>query len=126
MEDRRSYPRHAVVIEGKLISPDMECCVDVTIRELSECGAHVTSLVPATFPRKGYLWQAKTGTLFECEVRWRKSNRLFGLRFTDAASNDRLRALIAACTAAPVERKPGTRYRATSTRAARTQLTSSV
>jgi hypothetical protein len=118
MEDKRAYPRHPVRIEGKLISPDMLCCVDVVIKELSEGGALVSSAVPATFPRNGYLWQAKTGTLFECEVRWRKSNRLFGLRFTDATSRDRLRGLIDACTAAADDRRTGPRYRAMSTRAA--------
>jgi hypothetical protein len=51
-------------------------------------------------------------------VRWRKSNRLFGLRFTDATSRDRLRGLIDACTAAADDRRTGPRYRAMSTRAA--------
>jgi hypothetical protein len=71
MDDKRAFTRHAVQIAGKLISADMLCCVDVVIKDLSESGALVSSAAPAAFPKRGYLWQAKTGTLFECEVRWR-------------------------------------------------------
>jgi hypothetical protein len=97
MDDRRAFRRHPVQIEGKLISPDMLHCVDVLIRDLSEEGALVSSSVPAGFPERGYLWQARTGTLFECAVQWRKNGRLFGLRFADASCRARLRALIASC-----------------------------
>ena len=105
MDDKREFTRHSVQIAGKLISADMLCCVDVAIKELSEGGALVSSAAPATFPKRGYLWQAKTGTLFECEVRWRKNSRLFGLRFTDPLARDRLRELIASCAAETRRRK---------------------
>jgi hypothetical protein len=97
MDERREFPRHEVQIAGMIFSADMLCCVDVVIKELSEGGALVSSAAPAAFPKQGYLWQAKTGTLFECEVRWRKGSRLFGLRFTDQCSRERLRALIEDC-----------------------------
>jgi PilZ domain len=97
MDDRRAFSRHAVLMEGKLFSPDMLSCVDVAIKDLSEQGALLCAAAPSTFPARGYLWAARTGTLFECQVRWRKNGRLFGLRFTDASSQDRVRALIAAC-----------------------------
>jgi hypothetical protein len=118
MHDRRAHPRHPVRIEGKLISADMLCCVDVVVQELSEGGALVLAAAAAEFPRTGYLWQARTGTLFACEVRWRKSNRLFGLRFTEDASRERLRALIKACASGTSERRPGVRHRPVSIRAA--------
>jgi PilZ domain len=104
MQDRRAYTRHAVRIEGKLISTDMDCCVDVVIQELSEGGALVSSAKSIDFPRNGYLWVAHTGTLFQCELRWRRSNRLFGLRFNDESSRDRLRALIDACASGTQDR----------------------
>jgi hypothetical protein len=109
MQERRAYPRHPVRIEGKLISTDMDFCVDVVIQELSEGGALVSSAKTTDFPRNGFLWVAHTGTLFQCELRWRRSNRLFGLRFNDESSRDRLRALINACTSGPQERgrQPG-------------------
>jgi hypothetical protein len=88
-----------VQIEGKLISPDLLFCADVVVHDLSEDGALVRSSAPVAFPERGYLWQARTGTLFECNVRWRKNDRLFGLRFADAAGRARRRALIAACGA---------------------------
>jgi hypothetical protein len=103
MIDRRSLPRYAVQIEGKLISPDLLCCTDVVVHDLSEDGALVRASTPVAFPERGYLWQARTGTLFECQIRWRKNDRLFGLRFTDPAGRARRRALIAACGARPVQ-----------------------
>ncbi len=111
ISDKREFPRHPVQIAGKLISADMLCCVDVVIRELSEGGALVNSAAPAAFPKRGYLWQAKTGTLFECEVRWRKNSRLFGLRFTDDSSRARLRALISACATGGGDHKRVANYR---------------
>jgi hypothetical protein len=100
MTDRRAYPRHAVRIDGKLVSPDMNCSLDVVITDLSEDGALVRTFAPATFPDRGYLWQARTGTLFECQIRWRKNGKLFGLRFIDTSGRARRRTLIAASTAA--------------------------
>ena len=118
MHDKREFPRHAVQIVGKLISADMLCCVDVAIKELSEGGALVSAAAAAAFPKRGYLWQEKTGTLFECEVRWRKNSRLFGLRFTDASSRDRLRALISACATVAQKHKRGVPHTVVSIRAA--------
>jgi hypothetical protein len=118
MDNRREFPRHPVQIAGKLISADMLCCVDVVIRELSEGGALVSAPTPAAFPKRGYLWQAKTGTLFECEIRWRKGGRLFGLRFTDESTRDRLRALIANSAIGSGHGNPKVMYRVMPTKVA--------
>ena len=97
MQDRRVHPRYGVRIEGKLMSPDMSLCVDVVIRNLSEHGALVSALAPASvIPERAYLWQAATRTLFECTVQWRKNDRLLGLRFTEICSRSNVQELIAA------------------------------
>jgi hypothetical protein len=102
MHDRRAHPRYGVRIEGKLMSPDMSFCVDVVIRNLSEDGALVNALAPASdIPERVYLWQARTRTLFECRVQWRKSDRLIGLSFTEECSRLSVRDLLA--TAVPAQ-----------------------
>lgn len=96
MNDKRAFPRQTVSISGKLISPDMSCTLDVVIQDLSEDGAMVSAVAgPARVPERVYLWQAQTGTLFECNVRWRKNDSQFGLRFTDVCGRIRRRALMA-------------------------------
>jgi hypothetical protein len=118
MNDSRSSSRHAVQIAGKLMSPDMSNCIDVVIRDLSEDGALVSASAPALFPERGYLWQARTRTLFECRVQWRKNDRLFGLRFTDVSGRAARRALIAECSGESQGSGRVVPYRHASTRAA--------
>jgi hypothetical protein len=103
MQNRRVHPRYGVRIEGKLMSPEMALCVDVVIRDLSEDGALINVLAPASIvPERVYLWQARTRTLFECKVQWRKSDRLLGLRFTEECSRLSVRDLLAAAAPAYV------------------------
>ena len=95
MQDKRASTRYGVRIEGKLMSPDMAFCVDVVVRNLSEDGALVSILAPVNIvPERVYLWQAQTRTLFECQVQWRKNDRLVGLRFTDDCSRLSVRDLL--------------------------------
>jgi len=102
MHDRRNLPRYGVRIEGKLMSPDMTFCIDVVIRNLSEDGALISALAPADLiPERVYLWQARTRTLFECKVQWRRADRLLGLRFTEQCSRLSVRDLMAAAAPAP-------------------------
>lgn len=96
MDDRRGFSRNDVRIDGRVMAPDMSCVMDCVIENLSEDGALVSTSLPARMPQRAYLWQAQTGTLFECDVRWRKNDRLFGLHFVDAAARSRRRALIEA------------------------------
>ncbi len=98
MQEQRAFPRYKVRIGGKLIAPDMSACVEVNIHDLSEDGAFVISMVPAQMPERVYLWEAYAGTIFECAIKWRKREKLFGLHFTDGAGRARRRALIAAAT----------------------------
>jgi PilZ domain len=98
MQERRAFNRYQVRIGGKLIAPDMSTCAEVAIHDLSEDGAFVTSMVPAQLPERVYLWEAHTGTIFECTIKWRKRDKLFGLHFSDGAGRARRCALIAAVT----------------------------
>lgn len=100
MTDDRAFPRHDVRIAGRLLAPDLSCFVDCVIRNLSEDGALVSASNAAQLPDRIYLWQAQTGTLFECMVRWRK-DKLFGLYFMNAGGRARRRALIEACSLTP-------------------------
>jgi hypothetical protein len=106
MQNRRAHPRYGVRIEGKLMSPDMELCVDVVIKDLSEDGAMINILAPASIvPERVYLWQAQTRTLFECKVQWRQNNRLLGLHFTEECSRLSVRDLLAAAAPAYVRQQ---------------------
>lgn len=94
MRDNRALARHQVQIDGKIVSPDISCCVECVVKDISEGGALVSTRgnAPAV-PDRVYLWQSQTGTIFECEVRWRKRN-LLGLKFIDVCGRAKGRAVI--------------------------------
>jgi hypothetical protein len=94
MQDRRSAPRYEVRIDAKIFSPDMSFCADCIIRDLSETGALVSTVVAAQLPPRVYLWESKSNSLIECEPRWQKNNKLFGLRMIDGSDRTRRAALI--------------------------------
>jgi PilZ domain len=96
MPDNRAFPRHQVRITGKIVSPDASFTADCLVKDISEGGALVSVPSNVTLPDRVYLWQAETGTLFECQVRWRKLN-LAGLHFIDLASRAKSRELIDRC-----------------------------
>ena len=84
-------------IDAKIAAPDMSSCVDCVMMDISEGGALVSAgRNAAAIPDRVYLWQSKTGTVFECEVRWRKLN-LIGLKFIDCARGAKVRAVIDRC-----------------------------
>jgi hypothetical protein len=89
----RVYTRHQVKIDGKIMSPDLSCFSDCVIKDISEGGAMVTTPTAVALPDRVYLYQERTKTVFECEVRWRKLN-LIGLRFIDATARAKSRAII--------------------------------
>jgi len=92
----RAYLRQRVSIDGKILSPDLVTCVDCVVKDVSPGGALVSIRGEATVPDRIYLWQSRTGTSLECEVRWRKLN-LVGLKFVEAESLA-VRALVKACS----------------------------
>jgi hypothetical protein len=99
--EARSFPRHEVMIEGKIVSPSLAASIPCVMRNLSEAGAFVTTKARVSIPHRVYLWQAGTRTIFECAVRWQKSGKMFGLHFTDTGGLPARRALIAAASAPP-------------------------
>ena len=104
MDERRAYPRHRTCVVGKLVAPDLAGAVDIVILDLSEAGALVRAATATPqVPERVYLWQSRTGTLFECHVRWRKNDRLFGLQFTELCDAESRRALVNALQSTSVQ-----------------------
>jgi hypothetical protein len=89
----RASVRHLVHIPGKVVAPDLSRFVDCIVRDISADGAMAKVPLDAELPSKVYLWQAKTWTFFECDVKWRKPGQI-GLHFVDVASRSKSRALM--------------------------------
>src|SRR5262249_28607575 len=65
-------------------------------RDISADGAMVEVPCNASVPGRVYLWQSKTSTIFECDVKWRKPGQI-GLHFIDVASRSKSLAVIEQC-----------------------------
>jgi hypothetical protein len=102
MQEKRAFPRLDVEIEGRLIFADGNCVLDCVIIDISEAGARINTALDVVAPPRVYLWQAKTATVFECEVRWQE-RKLIGLLFVDICGRQMRRSLIEACC--PLEHK---------------------
>jgi hypothetical protein len=96
MQEKREFPRYDVEIEGRLIFADGSCVLDCVIIDISESGARIKTALDVTAPPRVYLWQAKTATVFECEVRWQE-RKLIGLLFVDICGRQMRKSLIEAC-----------------------------
>jgi hypothetical protein len=101
MQDRRVHPRFDVEIDGRLIVPGDSRLHDCTILDLSEGGARITLTAARDLPTTVYLWEKRSGTVFECEVRWRGEHSA-GLRFVDTCGRRTRDRLLAHGTPAPV------------------------
>lgn len=99
MQEKRAFPRHDVEIEGRLIFADGACVLECVIIDISEDGARVKTALDVQAPERVYLWQAKTATVFDCEVRWQE-HKLVGLSFVDICGRQMRRTLIEACSPA--------------------------
>lgn len=104
MHRERAFTRHQVRIEAKILSPDLVSCIECVVMDVSRGGALVSVRSAATVPDRVYLWQAKTETILECEVRWRKFG-LIGLKFIEQ-DTDELNTLIEACVPAAQSMAP--------------------
>lgn len=98
MFQERTFSRYEVAIQGKIMSPDLAHSFGCVIKNVSEGGALVAIENGAEVPDRIYLWQEQTGTIIECQVRWRKPG-LAGLKFADANA-PAVRALTRICTSA--------------------------
>jgi hypothetical protein len=96
MFQQRASERHGVVIAGKIMSPKLTDFLGCVIQDISDGGARVAVEEGMELPDRVYLWQEQTGTIIECEVRWRKPG-VAGLKFADANA-PAVRALTRICT----------------------------
>ena len=93
MISRRTTPRFEVRIPGKLMWGSAACSKLCTITDLSEEGARVDTAVFTAVPPAVDLFEAKSGNIFECAVRWQQGS-VIGLQFVDYCSRLKRRALI--------------------------------
>ena len=96
--DRRDSPRREVRKDGKIIFVDQPFFIECAIRNMSDGGALLTMLVNFPLPRDILLWEERTGTIYECDVRWRREH-LVGVRFVDVCGQTMRRALLEKCFA---------------------------
>lgn len=96
--DRRASPRHEVRKDGKILFVDQPFFIECAIRNMSESGALLSMLVNFPLPREILLWEEKTGTIYECDVRWRKDH-MVGVHFVDVCGQSMRRALLEKCFA---------------------------
>jgi hypothetical protein len=96
--DRRASPRHAVRKDGKIIFVDQPFFIECAIRNMSEGGALLTMLVNFPLPKEIMLWEEKSGTIYECDVVWRRESQV-GVRFLDVCGQTMRRALLEKCFA---------------------------
>ena len=93
MLNRRADPRFEVRIPGKLMWSNGAYSRDCTIKDLSEGGARIDTIVFADVPKTVDLFEGKSGNIFECMVRWQQGP-MMGLQFLDVCSRSKRRALI--------------------------------
>ena len=89
------YVRYAVRVQARLFAVELPVPVDCLISNLSETGAQLVVKQPVKLPKRIYLAVGKGGCVFECDVRWWKFNRLFGIRFSSNSNVEARRALVA-------------------------------
>ena len=77
----RKYPRHRVLKEGKIISADLHCGIDVIIRDLSVGGARVEIFPAVTLPEKFDLLVSSEGLFYPAVVKWQIRGML-GVEFS--------------------------------------------
>ncbi len=97
-DDRRATLRRDVRKDGKILFVDQPFFIECAIRNMSENGALLTMLVNFPLPREILLWEEKTGTIYECDVRWRKDH-MVGVHFVDVCGQSMRRALLEKCFA---------------------------
>lgn len=77
----RKHPRHRVLKEGKIISADLHCGIDVIIRDMSVGGARVEILPAVTLPEKFDLLVSSEALFYPAVVKWQIRGML-GVEFS--------------------------------------------
>jgi hypothetical protein len=91
--DRRAFSRLQTRKNGKILFMDQPCFVECIIRNISEDGALLSMLVNVPLPQEILLWEARTGALYECDVRWRRDH-MVGVHFVDVCGRGTRRILL--------------------------------
>lgn len=76
----RKHPRHRVLKEGKIISADLHCGIDVIIRDMSVGGARVEILPTMQLPDKFDLLVSSEYLFYPAVVKWQIGGML-GIEF---------------------------------------------
>jgi PilZ domain len=95
--DYDPYCRYPASAEALVHASGLRVPIGCVIRNISEGGALVTLNRPVQLPKQIFLALRKGADALECEVRWRRSNRLFGVRFGPGNKPETLEALLKAC-----------------------------
>ena len=78
--EMRSVRRKRVLKAGKIVFQSRYCTVECAIRDISACGARITTQHSVSIPDKFTLVIEIDGIEVDCHVVWRKE-RQFGVRF---------------------------------------------
>ena len=102
VNDNRAHPRFAARLKGRLLSLDGRCNYNCVVIDVSEGGARVSTAEFGLVPTRVFLFLAKSGDIFECDVRWRREGEV-GLRFIiDGVPRSMRKALINLCAVEPI------------------------
>src|SRR5215210_6417226 len=80
--DNRAHPRVETRLKGRLLSLDGHCNYNCLVVDVSEGGARVSTADTYFIPARVFLFLAKSGDIFECDVKWRRDGEV-GLAFID-------------------------------------------
>ena len=76
----RKHPRHLVLKEGKLITANLPCGIDVIIRDMGVGGARIEFLPTMDWPDKFDLLVSLECLFYPAVVRW-QSGGMLGIEF---------------------------------------------
>ena len=94
--DNRAHPRVEARLKGRLLSLDGHCNYNCLVADVSEGGARVRTADTYTIPARVFLFLAKSGDIFECDVKWRRDGEV-GLAFIDGVPRSMRKALLNLC-----------------------------
>ena len=100
-DNNRAHPRFPARLDGRLLSLDGLCNFKCIVMDVSEGGARIKAADLQLIPGKAFLFVAKTGDIFECDIRWQRGDEI-GLRFIDSATRSQRKALLNLCALEPI------------------------
>jgi EAL domain len=102
--NQRRHPRQRVLKDGKIISGNMSCIIDVKIRDLSATGALIRMASIVSLPSDFSLLIVSERKIYSAVARWRKGD-IMGIEFV---GKPRLSALRTARSHEPIDGTIGT------------------